>query len=137
MKTHEDQDRPPAARAAAGATVVVLGASANPERHSNMAVHSLKKAGFAVLPVNPALATIGGLPVVRALGEIRAEVHTVTLYVSEKRLLDMVEDVVRLAPKRVVFNPGAESPAARRRLEEAGIECVEGCTLVMIRSGMF
>jgi hypothetical protein len=35
------------------------------------------------------------------------------------------------------MNPGAENSALAARAEEAGIEVVEGCTLVMLRTGQF
>jgi len=37
----------------------------------------------------------------------------------------------------VVFNPGTESPAVQERLDDAGIDWLEACTLVMLRSGQF
>lgn len=118
-------------------TVAVLGASNNPERYSNMAVRRLCDAGHRVIPVNPALETIEGLPVAKSLGEIREAVDTLTLYVGPQRLAPMVDDILRLAPKRVVFNPGTESPELAAALEHAGIPHVEGCTLVMLQTGQF
>jgi hypothetical protein len=35
------------------------------------------------------------------------------------------------------MNPGAENFALADKAEEAGIEVVEGCTLVMLRAGQF
>jgi hypothetical protein len=35
------------------------------------------------------------------------------------------------------MNPGAENPALAEKAEQAGIEVVEGCTLVMLRTGQF
>ena len=60
-------------------TVAVLGASANPERYSNMAAHRLRDAGHRVIPVNPALEQIEGLPVTQSLGDIAEPVDTLTL----------------------------------------------------------
>ena len=48
--------------------VVVLGASANPERYSNKAVKLLLKHGHDVVPVNPGQKEIEGLACRRSLG---------------------------------------------------------------------
>ena len=121
----------------AGQTVAVLGASANPERYSNKAVRRLKEAGHRVIPVNPALSEIEGLAVAKSLGAIEDPVDTLTLYVGPERLAAMTEDIVRLAPKRVIFNPGTESPELAAALNGAGIPHIEACTLVMLQTGQF
>jgi predicted CoA-binding protein len=118
-------------------TVAVLGASANPDRYSNMAVRRLQEAGHSVIPVNPALPEIEGLPVAKSLDAITAPVDTLTLYVGTQRLAPMIEEIVRLAPKRVIFNPGTESAELAAALDRAGIPHVEACTLVMLQTGQF
>ena len=118
-------------------TVAVLGASNNPDRYSNMAVRRLRDAGHRVIPVNPALAEIEGLPVARSLGEIKDPVDTLTLYVGPQRSAPMIADILRLAPKRVIFNPGTESTELATALDRAKIPHVEACTLVMLQTGQF
>jgi predicted CoA-binding protein len=121
----------------AAQTVAVLGASNNPERYSNMAVRRLREAGHHVIPVNPAFPAIEGLPVARSLGEIKEPVDTLTLYVGPQRLVPLTDEILRLAPKRVIFNPGTESPELAAALDRAGLPHVEGCTLVMLQTGQF
>ena len=121
----------------AAQTVAVLGASNNPERYSNMAVRRLCDAGHRVIPVNPALQTIEGLPVAKSLGEIREVVDTLTLYVGPQRSGPMIDDILRLAPKRVILNPGTESPELAAALDRAGIPHLEASTLVMLQTGQF
>ena len=117
--------------------VAVLGASPNPERYSNMAVVLLKEMGFQVVPVHPALPEIEGLTVVKYLGDIQCEIHTLTLYVGAKHLPPLLEEIVRLGPRRVIFNPGTENAEVIEALRQSEIECVEGCTLVMLKTGQF
>ena len=121
----------------AAQTVAVLGASNNPERYSNMAVRRLREAGHHVIPVNPAFPAIEGLPVERSLGEIKEPVDTLTLYVGPQRLAALTDEILRLAPERVIFNPGTESPELAAALDRAGITHLEACTLVMLQTGQF
>ncbi len=118
-------------------TVAVLGASANPDRYSNMAVRRLREAGHRVIPVNPALETIEGLPVAKSLSDIDEPVDTLTLYVGPQRLGPLIDDILRLAPKRVIFNPGTESADLAAALDRANIPHLEACTLVMLQTGQF
>ena len=118
-------------------TVAVLGASNNPERYSNMADRRLRDAGHHVIPVNPALSEFEGLPVAKSLGEIKEPVDTLTLYVGPQRLAALTDEILRLAPKRVIFNPGTESPELAAALDRAGITHLEACTLVMLQTGQF
>ena len=117
--------------------VVVLGASPKPTRYSNMAVRQLKAKGYRVIPVHPKADTIGDLPVVHSLRDISEKVHTLSLYLGPLHSRGQLEGILALAPKRVIFNPGTESPQLMDRLETAGIECLHACTLVMLRSGLF
>jgi hypothetical protein len=39
---------------------------------------------------------------------------------------------LKIRPKRVIFNPGAENPDFYGLLEAEGIEVLEACTLVML-----
>ena len=118
--------------------VVVLGASPKPHRYSNQAVRLLKSMGYAVTPVHPKAREIEGLPAISRLGEIKTgPVHTLTLYLGAKRSRPLIDHIVALRPKRVVFNPGSESTELQRHLEQKGIHYIHGCTLVMLRIGAF
>lgn len=115
----------------------VLGASANADRYSNKAIRLLKSYGHQVIPVHPALKEIEGLPVATALSEITVPVDTLTLYVGPERGEPLVAQMVALKPRRVIMNPGTESDLLTRILQDAGIEVVEGCTLVMLKTGQY
>ena len=118
-------------------TVVVLGASADPERYAYRAVAMLKEHGHRVIPVHPALEEVQGIPVVRKLEEIGERVDTLTLYVGSARLAALIPAMVGLRPGRVIFNPGTESAEVAAALDAAGIPWEEACTLVMLRTGQF
>lgn len=117
--------------------VVVLGASPKPARYANQAIRSLKKLGYRVIPVHPRYREIEGLAVAHSLGVVTRPVHTLTLYVGPQRSHPLIDAITALGPGRVIFNPGTESPELERRLAQAGIPAIHGCTLVMLRAGTF
>jgi predicted CoA-binding protein len=117
--------------------VVVLGASDNPERYSNMAVNRLLENGHEVVPVHPTLDRIGGLKVDSNLGEVDGRVDTLTIYVSPKVSSAVADTIIALRPGRVIFNPGAENDELESVLQQAGIPTLRACTLVLLSTGQF
>lgn len=117
--------------------VVVIGASANEERYSNKAMKMLIEYGHTPLPVAPGVDTILGRKVYTRPADVVEEIDSVTMYVGVKRQQGLIEQIIALKPRRVIFNPGTEHPAAYAELEAAGIEALEACTLVMLRTGQF
>lgn len=117
--------------------IVVLGASNKPMRYSNQAIRLLLEKGYRVTPVHPRLEVIEGLPVAANLQAVEHPVDTLTLYVGPQRLESLIEQVIDLKPGRVIFNPGTESEDLMQRLERAGIQWLEACTLVLLRIGTF
>lgn len=117
--------------------VVVVGASNNPERYSNKAMKMLAEYGHEPLPVAPAVAEVEGHPAVASLTEVSGPVDTVTMYVGPARQGELLDAIVALKPRRVIFNPGTENPEAYARLDAAGIAHLEACTLVLLRTGQF
>ncbi|MEP4079079.1 CoA-binding protein [Haloferula sp.] len=114
--------------------VAILGASPKPDRYSNKAQKMLMDHGHEVIPVSPGGGEVLG---VEGLAHVPSGMDTVTLYVSPKHLLPMLEELVEAAPRRVIFNPGTESDEAMDRLKTAGIVVEEACTLVLLSVGEF
>lgn len=118
-------------------TVVVLGASPNPERYSHQAVRLLAEYGHRVIPVHPTAAEIAGMPAVASLPSIKDKVDTLTMYVNPERSAALAAEILALAPRRIIFNPGTENPALAARCRERGMAVSEACTLVLLRTGQF
>ncbi len=117
--------------------VVVLGASNNPERYSYKAVKMLKEYGYTVKPVHPSGSPVDGTPTLKTLKEISLPIDTVTVYVNPKIAKEYISDIITLSPRRVIFNPGTEDKGLIETFEKHGIECIEACTLVMLKTGVF
>jgi hypothetical protein len=118
-------------------TVVVLGASPKPERYAYMAMQLLKQHGHRAIPVNPAFEQLLGENCYPSITAAPRPIDTVTLYLSPARSTPLIDDIIAAAPRRIIMNPGAENDALKERAEARGIEVIEGCTLVMLRTGQF
>ena len=118
-------------------TVAILGASPKPDRYAYKAFEMLRDYGHRPLPVNPAFEEILGEKCYRTISEAPGPIDTVTLYLGEARSNPLIDEIIAAKPRRIIMNPGAENFALADKAEAAGIEVVEGCTLVMLRSGEF
>lgn len=118
-------------------TVAVLGASPKAGRYAYKAMQMLQEYGHRAVPINPAFQEVLGQKCYRSIGEVPGEIDTLTVYVREARSNPLIEDILGAKPGRIIFNPGAENDQLAARARERGIEVVEGCTLVMLRAGMF
>ncbi len=117
--------------------VAVLGASPKPARYANQTIRLLQQLDYRITPVHPRFESIESLPVKPDLQAIDDPVDTLTLYVGPTLLEPQADAIVKLKPKRVIFNPGTESRLVQQRLDEAGIDWLEGCTLVMLKTSQF
>jgi hypothetical protein len=116
--------------------VLVYGASTNPARYAFIATELLLSKGHEVVLVGHKPGEIDGIEIQVGQPDL-ADIHTVTLYVGPKNQMDLLAYVMRLQPKRVIFNPGTENPELMKQLTAEGIEVEEACTLVMLHTGQF
>lgn len=117
--------------------VAVLGASPRPDRYAFRALEMLRDHGYRVAPVNPAFAEIGGHRCYPSIAEAPQPIHTVTMYVGEKRSTPLIAEIIAAGPRRIIMNPGAENQTLATKARTAGIEVIEDCTLVMLGAGLF
>jgi predicted CoA-binding protein len=121
----------------AAKTVAVIGASDKPARYSNRAIRMLLSHAHTPLPVSTTGKEVLGLQGYASLREVAGAIDTVTMYLSPEKQASVIEDILQVRPRRVIFNPGAENPGAYPRLQAQRIEVVEACTLVLLSTGQF
>lgn len=117
-------------------SVAILGASDDKDRYSYMAFSLLKSLGHESIAIHPRIKEIDGTQVYCDL-QSAPRAHTLTLYVNPELQNKMQEAILSYAPKRVIFNPGTENQSLKEKLEKLGIETVEACTLVMLKTNQF
>lgn len=117
-------------------TMVVLGASANPDRYSYKAVTRLVRHNYNVVAIGKRKGMIGDLPIITEQKPIK-DVHTVLMYLAPYHQGEIIDYVISLRPKRVIFAPGTESPEFEELLESYNVIVVHECSLVMLAMGRF
>lgn len=115
---------------------LVLGASENPSRYSNMAIHRLKSKGHDVAAIGRRVGNVEGVEIVKDKPQYE-DVHTVTMYMNAQSQKEFEDYILSLKPKRIIFNPGAENTFLAEKAVLNGIEPVEACTLVMLSTGQY
>lgn len=118
-------------------TVVILGASSNPNRYSYKAQLALLEHGHTPVPVNPKYDQINGIKCYPDLTSLQCNIDTITIYVNPGIVANLTDAIVQAQPDRVIFNPGAECREASTQLELAGIRVQNACTLILLKTSRF
>src|SRR6056300_1171448 len=96
--------------------VAILGASDHHHRYSYKANSLLTEKGFKTFLVNPKYDLIDEQRCYRSLSELD-QIDTITVYVSAVHSTPLVEDIIKLHPRRVIFNPGSENYEIYKQLQ--------------------
>ena len=90
--------------------VAVLGASPKPQRYAYQAIQLLLDYEHQVYPIHPKINNILGINCYANLTDLQTSldhpIDTLTLYVGTARLGVLIDAILKLAPRRIIFNPG-------------------------------
>jgi predicted CoA-binding protein len=115
---------------------VVLGASGNPERYSNLAINRLRNHGHPVVAIGRKNGQVMDVSL-QTEKTPEQNIDTVTLYLNPANQKEYYDYIVSLKPKRIIFNPGTENPELYSIAKEHGIQTMEACTLVLLSTGQY
>lgn len=62
----------------------------------------------------------------------KIEMDTLTIYLNSKNQKQYYNNIIKLNPKRIIFNPGAENEDLSTVAMEKEIKVMNACTLVML-----
>jgi predicted CoA-binding protein len=115
---------------------LVIGASENTDRYSNKAVNMLRKYQHTTFAYGLKTGNIADVAIQNQYFYPEA-LDTISLYLNPTNQKAHFEYILKLQPKRVIFNPGTENPAFYSLLEKKGIAYEEACTLVLLQTGQY
>ena len=94
--------------------------------------------GHEIVPVGIKKGEVMGVPILPIHEQPAIDnVDTITLYIGPQHQPEWYNYLLSLKPKRIIFNPGTENDQLMRLAEAQGVETLEACTLVMLRSGQY
>lgn len=115
---------------------LVIGASENPERYSNLAINRLKNNQHPVVAIGKTKGTVAGITIETEKIKLD-DIDTVTLYLNPALQKEYYDYIISLHPKRIIFNPGTENDELSELARQQGIKPVEACTLVLLSTGQY
>ncbi|MDX1903905.1 MAG: CoA-binding protein [Thermonemataceae bacterium] len=116
---------------------LILGASTNTARYAYMAAKLLTEKQHSIVPVGIKKGEVFGETILNDKSLILNDIDTITLYIGTDKQTEWYGYMLAIKPKRIIFNPGTENPSFYPKAEAFGIECIEACTLVMLRTGVY
>lgn len=115
---------------------LVLGASTNPARYSNLAIKKLRSHQHPVIGVGKRKGTVDDVKIETDHVLVQG-IDTVTLYLNPTNQKEYYDYILDMRPKRIIFNPGTENEELIRKAKENNIEPVVACTLVLLSTGQY
>lgn len=115
---------------------LVFGASLKVNRYSNIAVNRLLDHNIETEAFGLKAGKIRGHDIKTNLQDFR-NIHTITLYIGAARQPEYYGDLLKLNPKRVIFNPGTENPELYKILRDNDIGVEVACTLVLLATKQY
>ncbi|MEP7195316.1 MAG: CoA-binding protein [Saprospiraceae bacterium] len=117
-------------------STLVIGASTNPERYSNMAMKLLHEYQHPVFAFGKKSGQVD--EIVIETEQIQYPfLNTITLYLNPTIQKDLYSYILSLHPRRIIFNPGAENEELEKLATAHGIQCIEACTLVLLKTNQY
>jgi len=115
---------------------LVVGASPNLERYSFLATSLLNEHGISVYPYGIKTGMINDIPILNEWPS-QIPIDTVTLYLGSPAQTEYIDQILALKPRRIIFNPGTENPVLAALAAENGVQTLEACTLVLLKTGQY
>ncbi len=115
---------------------LVLGASENRARYSNLAINRLIKNGHPVVAIGKKAAIVAGIKIETEKTQFK-DIDTVTLYLNPAHQKGYYDYILSLHPGRIIFNPGTENDELAELASLKGIKTMNACTLVMLSTGQY
>ncbi|WP_369047773.1 CoA-binding protein [Tenacibaculum sp. UWU-22] len=112
-------------------STLVIGASENENRYSNLAIRKLSEKNIHVIALGLRKGKIGNV-IIETEKKPFKNIDTVTLYINPIQQKMYYEYIINLKPNRVIFNPGTENSEFEKLLSKNKINYQIACTLVLL-----
>jgi hypothetical protein len=115
---------------------LVLGASLNQARYSNIVIHKLLENKHLVEAIGFKQGAVSDV-VIHTEKNLFKNIHTITMYLSVINQQDYYKYIINLKHIRVIFNPGTENEEFIKVLNKNAIKTEIACTLVLLSTNQY
>lgn len=114
--------------------IAVVGASRDAHKPAHTVPLQMLRHGWRIIPVNPFVDEVFGVPTVPTLADIDEPVDLVNVFRPARDAVEVVRQAIAVKAPAVWLQSGIVSAEARRLAEEAGIDYVEDRCLAVERA---
>lgn len=118
-------------------TTLILGATTNTDRYAYLAAERLTNHNHKIVPVGIKYGEVFGTQISNSKDIPDESIDTITLYIGAKHQEEWFDYILKVNPKRIIFNPGTENEKLEKLANDNGIETIEACTLVMLAASTY
>ena len=112
-------------------TIAIVGLSAKADRPSNEVAHRLQRAGYTIIPVNPAYEEVLGQKCYPNLHEVPVKIDLVDVFRKPAEVMAVVDEAIAVGAGSVWLQLGVIAPDAADKAAAAGLKVVsDRCTKI-------
>jgi uncharacterized protein len=115
-------------------TVAVVGLSDKPDRDSHRVAAYLQRAGYRIIPVNPAVAEVLGEKSYASLRDVPEKIDVVDVFRRADAVPPIVDDAIAVGAKAVWMQDGIVHNEAAEKARAVGLKVV--MSMCMLREHM-
>ncbi len=112
-------------------TIVVVGASKNPEKDAHRIPKYLQENGYRIIPVNPTADVILGEKAYKSLSDVKEPYDVVDIFRPSEDVPPVVDEAIRGPAKVIWMQLGIENDAAAKKAEAAGKIVVQNACMMI------
>ena len=112
-------------------TIAIVGISAKHDRPSHEVAHYLQRAGYTIIPVNPAYEEVLGQKCYPNLHEVPVKIDLVDVFRKPAEVMAVVDEAIAVGAGSVWLQLGVIAPDAADKAAAAGLKVVsDRCTKI-------
>ncbi|MGF1578917.1 MAG: CoA-binding protein [Gemmataceae bacterium] len=116
-------------------TFAVVGASTDRSKYGNKVLRAYQQTQREVFPINPNADKIEGVKAYPNLKSVPKPIQSVSIITPPPITENAIDDIIAEGILNVWMQPGAESTAAIRKAEEAGLNVIAGGPCLLVVAG--
>jgi predicted CoA-binding protein len=115
-------------------TIAIVGASRYPAKVAHTVPRQILRHGWNVIPVNPAMSEIWGVPCYPTLADVSVPIDLVNVFRPSADAADIARQAVAVGAKAIWLQQDIRSDEARAIAEAAGLDYIEDQCIAVVRA---